>query len=122
MKKILIADDNCDILYMVELILKRNGFTVFTTTKGENVVQKTKIHQPEIVLLDVYLAGIDGRDICNKLKNSEDTKDIPVIMFSAHTNLHEIMRSCKADDFIAKPFDSKDLINKINYQIEHFKN
>lgn len=119
MKKILIADDNCDILYMVKLILKRNGFMVFTTEKGENVIKETKKHKPEIVLLDVFMAGIDGRDICNNLKSEEDTKNIPVIMFSAHTNLQEIMKSCKADDFIAKPFDSKDLINKINYQIKH---
>lgn len=122
MKRILVADDNCDTLYMVELILKRNGFKVFTTLKGENVMQETKLHHPEIILLDVFLAGIDGRDICNKLKNSSETKDIPIIMFSAHTNAPEIMKACKADDFIAKPFDSKDLINKINYQIENYKN
>ena len=122
MKKILIADDNCDILYIVKLILKRNGFEVFTTENGEDVIRETKIYQPEIVLLDVYLAGIDGRDICNKLKNTEDTKDIPVIMFSAHTNATEILRTCLADDFIAKPFDSKDLVNKLNYHLENFKN
>ena len=107
---------------MVELILKKNGFEVFTTDNGENVIQQTKKHQPEIVLLDVYMAGIDGRDICNVLKNAEETKDIPIIMFSAHTNASEIMRSCKADDFISKPFDTKDLVNKINYQIENYKN
>lgn len=122
MKKILVADDNSDILYIVELILKRNGFEVFTTLNGEDVVKETKLHSPEIVLLDVYLAGIDGREICNYLKSTEETKSIPVIMFSAHTNETEIMKSCKADDFIAKPFDSRELINKINYQIEQYKN
>ncbi|MEO6819969.1 MAG: response regulator [Ginsengibacter sp.] len=122
MKKILIADDNCDILYIVELILKKNGFEVFTTDNGENVIEETKIHQPQLVLLDVYMAGVDGRDICKILKNTEETKNIPVIMFSAHTNKTEIMKACKADDFISKPFDSKDLVNKINNQIKNFKN
>lgn len=122
MKKILIADDNSDTLFMVKLILKRNGFEVFTTLKGEDVLKETKLHLPEIILLDVYLGGVDGRDICNRLKNTEETKDIPVIMFSAHTNASEIMKSCNADDFIAKPFDSRDLVNKINYQIQHYKN
>ena len=107
---------------MVELILKRNGFEVFTTDNGANVIHEAKVHHPEIVLLDVFMAGIDGRDICRLLKACDETKDIPIIMFSAHTNASEIMNSCKADDFIAKPFDSRDLVNKINYQIEQYKN
>lgn len=67
-----------------------------------------------------FLSGIDGIDLCNNLKTNPNTKDIPVIMFSAHTNRDDVMRFCNADDFLPKPFDVNDLIKKINYQIERF--
>ncbi|MEO6813043.1 MAG: response regulator [Ginsengibacter sp.] len=117
MKKVLIVDDNSDILWVVETILKRYGFDVMTTLKGEEVMAKTKKYAPQLILLDVFLSGIDGIEVCNALKSTPETKNIPIIMFSAHTNSHDVMKFCKADDFVAKPFDSNELVKKINYQI-----
>lgn len=117
MKRVLIVDDNSDILWVVETILKRYGFEVYSTLKGEEVMAKTIKYGPQLILLDVFLSGIDGIEVCNTLKSTPETKDIPVIMFSAHTNSHDIMKFCKADDFVAKPFDSNELVKKINYQI-----
>lgn len=122
MKRVLIVDDNSDILWVVETILKRYGFEVMSTLKGEEVMDKTEEYNPQLILLDVFLSGIDGIEVCNNLKANPSTKDIPVIMFSAHTNFHDIMKFCKADDFVSKPFDSNELVKKINYQIDthHF--
>ncbi len=117
MKKVLIVDDNSDILWVVETILKRYGFDVMTTLKGEEVMAKTKKYAPQLILLDVFLSGIDGIEVCNALKSTPETKNIPIIMFSAHTNSHDVMKFCMADDFVAKPFDSNELVKKINYQI-----
>ncbi|MEO5650503.1 MAG: response regulator [Ginsengibacter sp.] len=117
MKKVLVVDDNSDILWVVEIILKRYGFDVISTLKGEEVMSKTRMYNPQLILLDVFLSGIDGIEVCNTLKSTPETKDIPVIMFSAHTNLQDVMKFCKADDFVAKPFDSNELVKKINYQI-----
>jgi|SRR5665647_921945 len=118
MKRVLIVDDNNDILWVVEIILKRYGFEVITTLKGEEVVAKTKKFSPQLILLDVFLSGIDGIEVCNTLKSTPETKDIPIIMFSAHTNFNDVRKFCKADDFVSKPFDTSELVKKINFQIE----
>ena len=118
MDKILIVDDNSDILWVVETVLKRYGFEVMALPRGEEVIPKAKTFCPQLILLDVFLSGIDGIEVCNKLKANPVTKDIPVIMFSAHTNFPDIKKFCQADDFIAKPFDVNELVRKIKYQID----
>jgi len=118
MSRILIVDDNNDILWVVEIILKRYGFDVLSTLKGEEVLSKTMEFRPDLILLDVFLSGVDGIDVCNNLKDNPKTKGIPVIMISAHTNFKEIQKFCKADDFIAKPFDANELVRKIKHYIK----
>lgn len=118
MKKVLVADDNPDILWVVEFLLKKNGFDVVSILDGKNVLKKIEETNPDLVLLDVFLAGLDGRDVCNSIKNQPQTKNIPVIMFSAHTNLSDVMQICDADDFVSKPFDSLYLIEKINHHLD----
>ncbi len=108
MNRVLIVDDNTDILWVVEIILKRYGFNVMTTLKGEEVLAKTKMFSPQLILLDVFLSGIDGIDVCNTLKATPETKDITVIMISTHTNFKDIKKFCKADDFIANLFDDNE--------------
>ena len=117
MNKVLIVDDNSDILWVVETVLKRYGFEVLALPKGEDVIPNAKVFLPNLILLDVFLSGIDGIEVCNKLKNNPKTKDIPIIMFSAHTNFSDVKKFCKADDFISKPFDVKELVSKIEFQI-----
>jgi DNA-binding response OmpR family regulator len=117
MNRILIVDENTDILCVVEIILNRYSFEVMTTLKGEEVLSKTKSFSPQLILLDVFLSGMDGIDVCNTLKANPATKDIPVIMISAHTNFKEIKKFCKADDFMAKPFDANELVRKIKHYI-----
>ncbi|HEY8658544.1 MAG TPA: response regulator, partial [Hanamia sp.] len=57
-------------------------------------------------------------EVCKTLKSTPETKDIPIIMFSAHTNFNDVRKFCKADDFVSKPFDTSELVKKINFQIE----
>lgn len=118
MKKILVVDDNRDIVWVVKTILKKYGFEVVTTLKGEEVISKTRKYHPHLILLDVFLSGIDGIEVCNALKASPETSEIPIIMFSAHANKKDLMKFCNADDFISKPFDSRELLRKINEQID----
>lgn len=118
MEKVLIVDDNFDILWVVETVLKRYGFEVLALPKGEAVVRRTKSFLPNLILLDVFLSGIDGIEVCNKIKENPKTRDIPIIMFSAHTDFSAVKKFCKADDFISKPFDVNELVNKIRFQIK----
>ncbi len=117
MQKILVVDDDRDILYVMRLLLTKNGFHVDITSKGEDTIRKAKEIHPDLIILDVRLGGIDGRDICRKLKSGTETRDIPIIMFSANTNRKEVMSKCNADDFVGKPFEINNMIERINMQL-----
>lgn len=117
MQKVLVVDDDLDILAVMQLLLKMKGFEVEVTTKGEETFSKVESFKPNLILLDVLLSGYDGRIICKQLKSQEGTKNIPVIMFSAHPSAVESIKEYGANDFIAKPFDVNELISKVNTQI-----
>ena len=114
MKRILVVDDNTDILQIVKIILENYGFEVMVTQKGEETISKTDTYNPQLILMDVFLSsGIDGREICKTLKANSQTKDIPVILFSAQIKMDDGFQNWGADDFISKPFEVKELISKI---------
>ena len=114
MAKIVIVDDNADVLHVMQLLLSSRGFEVATTTKGEEVENLVNAFQPSLIFLDVHLSGMDGRGISKKLKTAEETKHIPVILFSANIIKGTTLEESLADEFIAKPFDIHELISKVN--------
>src|SRR5450756_2766135 len=98
MNKLLIIDDDEDISAMLFLLLRSKDFEVAVVTKSEDIFHKIKTYQPDIILLDVFLTGYDGRVICKQLKFHPDSKHIPVIMVSvsythlrAHETRHDIV-------------------------------
>ena len=117
MSKILVVDDDVDILSVMEILLSMKGFDVEVTSKGENTFPKIETFKPDLILLDVLISGHDGRAICKQLKANPDTSNIPVIMFSAHPGAAATIADYGADDFIAKPFDVNNLMKKINTQL-----
>ncbi|MBA3674242.1 MAG: response regulator [Chitinophagaceae bacterium] len=119
MERVLVVDDNIDILEVVEMILKNHGFEIILNPKGEETLSYVETFAPQIILLDVFLGNVNGTDICRQLKANPETNHIPVIMFSAHSNINAVMDVCKADDFIAKPFDMKNLVAKIQFHLNH---
>lgn len=118
MSKILVIDDDLDILSVMEVLLSMKGFNVEVTAKGENTFPKIDSFKPDLILLDVLISGHDGRIICKQLKANEETRHIPVIMFSAHPGAAATISDYGADDFISKPFDVNHLISKVNKQLE----
>src|SRR5690348_2276001 len=100
-KKILVVDDDPDILEFLQVILEEEGYTVATTDKGDYVGKLHDGELPTLILLDILLSGRDGREIVKSLKSHKETKHIPVIMFSAHPSAETTARACGADDFIA---------------------
>lgn len=111
-KRILIADDNADILDSVKMMLEDEGYAVDTTISGTEVKNLSN-NLPAVLVLDIWMAGIDGRDICRYLKNQEATRNLPIILFSANKDVQRIACEVGADDFLLKPFDIDDLLNKI---------
>lgn len=112
-KKILIVDDDPDILAFIQAMLEEAGYVVVTTDKSENLETISVDDLPDLFLLDMLLSGRDGRRIARQLKSQEVTKHIPVIIFSAHPVAKEEAKAAGADDFIAKPFEMDELLAKI---------
>jgi len=112
-KKILVVDDEPDILEFLQVILEEEGYAVLASEKGEFLEQLHNGGLPELILVDVLLSGKDGREIVKHLKSQEETKHIPVIMFSAHPSAEQTAREAGAEDFIAKPFEIDELLAKI---------
>jgi len=112
-KKILVVDDEPDILEFLSVILEEEGYAVITSDKGEFLEQLHNGGLPDLILVDVLLSGKDGREIVKYLKRQEETKHIPVIMFSAHPSAEQTAREAGAEDFVAKPFEIDLLLTKI---------
>ena len=116
MKKILIIDDDADIVDIVGDILISKGFDARTHRSGSNVPDVVKNYNPDLILLDIRLYGESGTDICRELKRRYNT---PIILFSADTRLGEAFADCDADGFLSKPFTISDLLNIINQHLQN---
>lgn len=112
-KKILIADDNPAIVEAIALILEEFGYSVTTTSDGQTIY-KMKKDLPDLLLLDIWMSGQDGRKICSYLKKHSLTKNIPIVMISASNSIEKSAREAGADDFLSKPFDMQDLLQMIH--------
>lgn len=111
-KKILVADDDSGILDIMKIMLEDvGGYEVATTTDGESVLKLPEY--PDLILLDLWMSGVDGSEVCKSLKSAEDTKSIPLIIFSANRNVKQISQLAGADDYIAKPFQMEELLEKV---------
>ena len=108
-KKILVADDNPAILDALKIMLEGEGYEVETTVDGATV-QDMKEPLPDLLLLDIWMSGIDGRDVCKLLKGATATKHIPIIMISATKDIQQIAKDSGADDCISKPFQMEHLL------------
>jgi len=115
-KKILVVDDDPDILDALQLTLEDAGYDVTTAQKAEYAenLRDTNGGLPDVIILDVLLSGKDGRLICRKLKSQEDTRHIPVLMISAHPTAQQSVQAVGADGFLAKPFDIDELLEKVS--------
>jgi DNA-binding response OmpR family regulator len=117
MKRILVVDDDIDILTVVQLVLETNGFEVKAISNWQQIFTQIDDFIPDLILLDVSLGTQDGRNICKQLKSDTKTKHISVILFSANHNVEKSVPECLANSFISKPFDINDLIQGINNQL-----
>jgi len=116
-RRILAVDDDNDIVDIIKIILEDEGYEVSTLTNGRDVLKTIALQRPDLILLDVMLGGIDGRDICRAIKGDVLLRDIPVVMISASHNLHNLLTEIGSpNDFLAKPFDIDHLIKKVKAQ------
>ena len=114
--RILLVDDEPDLLGIVELVLVKKGFKVTAMETPPSVEELIKI-DPDVVFLDLLLKGQHGVDICQRIKADPRSNHVPVVIVSAHTasEVKEACKACSADDFLTKPFDIHELGRKAEY-------
>lgn len=123
MKRILVLDDDLEILKIIMLILEMDGYEVKGIQTGYELSDSVNTFHPDLILLDVMLGEHDGRELCHGLKSSRSTENIPVIMISAsHDPMNMPEKLFRPDDFIAKPFDLYDLLEKVSLHLKNDRN
>lgn len=115
MKKILVVDDDKEVLETIEIILEIGGYDVEPLSDASLVFKRISDFEPDLILLDVVLGKIDGRVICSQIKSHDDAKKIPILMMSGLYDLKEVEEmECAPDDFMQKPFKMDVLLEKID--------
>ncbi|MXV49418.1 response regulator [Pedobacter sp. HMF7647] len=114
-KKILVADDDPAILEVVSIILEDAGYEVETST-GETLLS-TSGALPDLYMIDIWMLGKDGREICRHLKSQEQTKNIPILIVSANRDIEQIAQEVGVDAYLSKPFEIDQLIELIQKHI-----
>ncbi|HMK33706.1 MAG TPA: response regulator, partial [Desulfomonilaceae bacterium] len=114
-EKILVIDDEEDILELVRYNLAKEGYRVSCVLSGEDALRKAREDIPDLILLDLMLPGLDGLDVCRQLKSMQATSQIPVVMLTAKDDDADIVAGLElgAEDYITKPFSPRILLARI---------
>lgn len=115
-QKILVVDDDPDIIFITRTFLAKEGYEVVDADDGMEGLQAILEEAPDVVVLDVMMPGIDGFEVCERIKQGERGASLPIIMLSAKTSEGDIERgfACGADEYITKPFDPTQLLEAIS--------
>jgi CheY-like chemotaxis protein len=116
-KTILVYDDESSILEVIIIILEQEDYTVVTANSAEYIIEDIKKYKPSLILLDIWMKGINGNEAANKLKSNEKYKAIPIILISALNETERIAGEVKADGFLKKPFDMDALLDMVKQNI-----
>jgi DNA-binding response OmpR family regulator len=115
-KKILIVDDDYDTLHMVGKMLERHGFNILAANNGEKALQIAQEDNPDLILLDIMMPGLDGYEVTRQLRGLENTAFIPIILFTAKAQVDDKLEGFEAgaDDYLTKPTHPAELIARVN--------
>ena len=111
-KKVLIVDDDADIIELQKLYFEKEGYEVATCMQGDKAVATFNVTKPDIIILDLMLPGMDGNDICREIRKMSD---VPIIMLTARTDTLDRVVGLElgADDYVPKPFEPKELLARV---------
>ena len=116
MAKILLVDDEPEIVVLTKIMLEKGGHEVIVARHSRECFEKLNAEMPDLILLDIMMPGDDGWEACRKIKEDEKTRDIPVAMFTVHTSDESVEKSFKyshADAHINKPFNKSELLDTV---------
>jgi len=114
-KKILVVDDEVDLVKTIQFALEAEGYKVLVSYNGEDALSQSRKENPDLILLDLMLPKLDGYKVCRLLKFDERYKHIPILMLTAKTQQKDRLLGMEtgADEYITKPFDMEELMEKI---------
>ena len=120
MRRVLVVDDDPDVLYMVGVFLKEEGYDVITASDGHECLKMLEEMRPDLILLDVMMPGLDGWEACAEIKKKQNAKDIPVVMLTVKTTQEDMSRSFEhnADAHIGKPIIREKLIETVKWVLK----
>jgi CheY-like chemotaxis protein len=120
MGKIMVVDDEPDIVLLFKKLLEKGGHEVIEAYSGEECIDKVKGEKPDLILLDIMMPGLDGYDVCRILKNEEETSSIPIAMLTVKSDDEDKIKSLeeKADWHIAKPVDKDKLLEMVDWLLK----
>ncbi|MDD5347756.1 MAG: response regulator [Candidatus Omnitrophica bacterium] len=123
-RKILMIDDDANIVRVVGSRLKANGYDFISAATGAEGIDRAKAEQPDLIIMDITMPGMSGYEAIGRLKQDDQTKAIPVVMLSARHDIEDIVKSmsdsCGAVDFCPKPFTAAELLLKIDRALRIF--
>lgn len=112
-KKILVVDDEVELVELVKIRLEAGGYEVIKANSGLDGLSKAAAELPDLIILDIGMAEMDGYSTLQKLKEEEKTKDIPVIMLTAYAKMQSLFEMEGISDYIVKPFDPQDFLKRV---------
>ncbi|RMF90813.1 MAG: response regulator [Methanobacteriota archaeon] len=121
-KLIMVVDDEPEILFIVKSVLSKHGYTVVESRSGEECLKELEHLLPDMILLDIAMPGIDGWEVCRKIKEKERTKKIPVSMlsiFSDKTHIERSLHYAGADHHMKKPIEFSELLHTVDSMLSN---
>lgn len=118
MKKIFLVEDDQAIREVLEIFFTSENYVVQAFGTVKEFTERDISETPDLYLFDVMLPDGSGIDLCKQIKENQVNNEVPVIVMSAHAQLHQIISICEPDDMISKPFDIDDLMNRIKKIID----
>jgi signal transduction histidine kinase len=115
--KILVVDDDADTVELLTKRLRAEGYHTSEAYDGEQALQQVEEYQPDLIILDIKMPKVDGYEVCRRLKRSEDTRLIPIVMLTVKSKIPDKVKGLDigADDYIPKPFDYRELSRRVRY-------
>lgn len=114
-KKVLIVDDNQDAIHILTAVLKRGGYLVSVAKNGAEAIEKVHQESPALILLDIMMPKMDGFEVCQEIKGSEETRNIPVLMITARKDPESRKRGLEvgASEYLVKPIHPAEVLRKV---------
>ena len=120
-RKILVIDDMANNLKILENILLKNNYAVFTALDGSSGIEIAKEIKPDLILLDIMMPDIDGYDTCRHIRDEEELRDVPVIFITAKNQQEDVLRAFEVggNDYVVKPFFFQEVLHRIRVHVEN---